>query len=232
MERKINGIPLHSLFTEVPVGKVKTYDTAKAVFESFVGSNYDVAYNDLKIINIANISYVTIKVTITLVDDSGNRISRDYITSNEVGFKDGAPINLSITIDKAEKEAFRRCVCTNFLKVMDTAAKRDGSSATKVETGNTVANTQSVRRADNIQVRLVSELEELQGYNETYRCNGILDNNEVQIVFWYSTTKKIKTTGLWERLLQASKNHGTITITAKKERYKDKIQLSVNEVFF
>ena len=97
-------IPLRSLFTEVPVGKVKTYDTAKAVFESFVGSNYDVAYNDLKIINIANISYVTIKVTITLVDDSGNRISRDYITSNEVGFKDGAPINLSITIDKAEKE--------------------------------------------------------------------------------------------------------------------------------
>lgn len=132
MERKINGIPLHSLFTEVPVGKVKTYDTAKAVFESFVGSNYDVAYNDLKIINVANISYVTIKVTITLVDDSGNRISRDYITSNEVGFKDGAPINLSITIDKAEKEAFRRCVCTNFLKVMDTAAKRDGSSANEM----------------------------------------------------------------------------------------------------
>ena len=115
---------------------------------------------------------------------------------------------------------------------MDTAAKRDGSSATKAETGNTVANTQSVKRADSIQVRLVSELEELQGFNETYRCNGILDNNEVQIVFWYSTTKKIKTTGLWERLLQASKNHGTITITAKKERYKDKIQLSVNEVFF
>ena len=44
-----------------PVGKVKTYDTAKAVFESFVGSNYDVAYNDLKIINIAN-TLVIIKI--------------------------------------------------------------------------------------------------------------------------------------------------------------------------
>lgn len=231
MDRKINGKPLRTLFSEIPVGRVKTYDMAKATFESFVGDSYDVAYNDLKIVNVGDILYVTIKVTITLIDDSGNRISRDYITSNEVGFKDGQPINLSVTIDKAEKEAFRRCVCTNFLKVKDTV-KKDGSSVQGNDRSTAAPNTKAAKPADCFQVRLMSVLEELQGYNETYRCNGVFNNEEVQVVFWYGTTKKIKESGLWERLVLASKNQEVIAVTARKERYKEKIQLSINEVFF
>lgn len=227
MKRTIDGKPLNSLFSNVSQEKVKTYELAKETFESFVGDNYDVAYSELNTLNVGKALFVTVKATISLIDDAGSRINRDYITSNEIDLQDNQkPINLSVTIDRAEKEAFRRCVCTHFLKTKETSKKEEhnnNSSSTISKQG---------MQTDGLKVQLTSKLEELQGYNETFRCKGIYNGEEVQLMFWYSMTKKLKQSGLWDRLNRAVDEKETILVTAKKERYKDITQLSVNEVLF
>lgn len=236
MERKINGKPVETLFSSVPQDRVKTFETAKRTFESFVGDNYEVGYNDLSIVTVGTLLYVTVKVTVTLIDDYGNKLSRDYITSNEIGVKDDKPINLSVTIDRAEKEAFRRCVCTFFMNVTDSSkqvASQSGNGGNAGAGSRYQSQQQSHEKSsDSLEVQLQTELEPIPGYNETFRCYGVCNDEKVQVMFWYGTTKKLKTIGYWERVVSASKNHSTITITAKKERYKENTQLSVTEVYF
>ena len=108
MSRTVRGKILDSIFTSVPLDKVKTYESARNFFNHMVGESYEVSY-ELDTLAMMDVQYVIIKVRISLVEDSGNKISREYIVSNEVSLgDDGKPLNLSMTIDKAEKEAFRR----------------------------------------------------------------------------------------------------------------------------
>lgn len=227
MERTIDGKPLKTLFLNVSQEKIKNYELAKETFESFVGDNYDVAYSELNTLNVGMALFVTVKATVSLIDDAGNKISRDYITSNEIDLGDNQkPINLSVTIDRAEKEAFRRCVCTHFFKTREISRKEGGDKIS-----SPIKNEQK-KKTDELKVQLISELEKLQNYNETFRCRGIYNGEEVQLMFWYATTMKLKESDLWIRLNRAVEEKRTIWVVAKKERYKNITQLSVEEVIF
>lgn len=227
MERTIDGKPLRTLFFNVSQEKIKSYELAKETFESFVGENYDVAYSELNTLSVGMALFVTVKATISLIDDAGNKISRDYITSNEIDLQDNQkPINLSVTIDRAEKEAFRRCLCTHFFTTKEISGKEEN-----YKSSSPIANKEK-KKTDELKVQLISELEKLQNYNETFRCKGICNGEEVQLMFWYVTTMKLKESGLWLRLNCAVEEKRTISVVAKKERYKNITQLSVEEVFF
>ena len=243
MSRTVRGKILDSIFTSVPLDKVKTYESARNFFNHMVGESYEVSY-DLDTLTMMDVQYVIVKARVSLVEDSGNKISREYIVSNEVSLgDDGKPLNLSMTIDKAEKEAFRRCVCTNFFKVESTSATtsavKSSESSGTIEGRNSQTNQASMKpkkdeKNTRYMVKLVSPLESLPlaNYRDSYRCRGVCDGEEVQLVFWFNTTKKLRDAGLMDRLENECRQGGTIQVDADKGIYKKLIQLSVSNVYF
>ena len=224
MSRTVRGKILDSIFTSVPLDKVKTYESARNFFNHMVGESYEVSY-DLDTLAMMDVQYVIVKARISLVEDSGNKISREYI------------------VDKAEKEAFRRCVCTNFFKVESTAtttsaAKSSESSGTigdrNSQTNQAAMKPKKDEKNTRYTVKLVSPLESLPlaNYRDSYRCKGVCDGEEVQLVFWFNTTKKLRDAGLMDRLENECRQGGTIQVDADKGIYKKLIQLSVSNVYF
>lgn len=202
------------------------YDDAKKTFDVYLGCNYDVAFDELNIIKAGDTEHVTVRCTVTILDDEGNKIFlRTYINSNEISFKENKiPFNLSVTVDMAQKEAYRRCVC-GFMAMQAPATQRKE----KADSPNSKNNPrQSV--AENVyRVKITSELEEMKNYNESYRADCILNGNQGQIVFWYKMTKELREKGEWNRLYNSCPGM-ELKIKAKKEFYKGKIQLSVEEI--
>lgn len=226
--RKIMGRPFYEVLKELASKPAPAkFEDAKKVFESYIGCNYDVAFDELNIIKAGDTEHVAVRCSVTILDDEGKKIfMRTYINSNEIIFKeDKSPFNLSVTVDMAQKEAFRRCICGFMSMKAASIQKKEKADSTKGKSSSGVSD------GDNIfWVQIVSGLEEMKNYNESYKADCSFQNGiQGQIVFWYKITKELKEKGEWNRLYNSCPGM-ELKIKAKKEFYKGKIQLSVEEI--
>ena len=194
-----------------------TYEKTKQSFEACVGCNYDLEYSDVKILKSGNTEHILLKCAVILLDDDGKKIfKREYIVSNQIHQNNGIPINLSVTIDKAEKEAFRRCIA-QFCQYPGIKSKDQSPHA------------ENNLKSDEYMVQITSEPILIEGYNGAFKCDALYGNDKVQLIFWYSVTSKLKKENKWDILCKAVNR--SIKIKAKKEFYKNIVQFSVQEVF-
>lgn len=204
---------------------------AVSKFVNIVGNcNFDVSYGSLQILRAGDTDNIIVKCQITLKDDEGKDIIRkEFFCSNEITYKTEAPtkskvpINLAVAIEKAQKEAFRRCCARFFCSEERPQIIRNQNIK--------ISQTQVSKDKGAIRCKVTTEVEPLENYRNAYKAMCVLeDNTNAHLLFWYGVANKLKEEGKWGWLDASLHANSYISIIAKPGRYKGQLQYEVEDI--
>lgn len=207
------------------------YAIVKHRFDDILGvHNYDLCFEQLNIVESREAENITVLCKIRIKDDSGKIIidrsaygsfevfypNDDKNNNNESGsncktMNLNRPVNFRNNLNSAQKDAFKQCADMIFEEL-------DG------------AENVSLKKDNEYELLITSSLSEMKGYKNAYKGSALLENNEIEVVFWNSFVEKMIKDNQWDDIKNKFNNNHLIKVAGSKKLFGGKTQISVDNI--